>query len=55
MIKLKRGALWLVLLLVGGIGSAVWLYGEVQIDKCLDAGGAWDYQQKRCMFEEPRK
>jgi len=54
-IKVKRWALWLALLLVGGIGTAAWLYGEIQIDKCLDAGGAWDYQQKHCMFDEPKK
>jgi hypothetical protein len=39
----------LALLLIGVF--AIWLYGEIQIDKCLDAGGAWDYEKHRCMFK----
>ena len=39
----------LALLLIGAF--AAWLYGEIQIDKCLDAGGAWDYEQHHCMFQ----
>jgi hypothetical protein len=49
----RRTALW-VFAVVVGIGLAAWFYGEVKIDKCLDAGGAWDYQQKRCIFEKPK-
>jgi hypothetical protein len=32
-----------------------WLRREVQIDKSLDAGGAWDYVQQSCHFDVSQK
>ncbi|XAH22170.1 hypothetical protein AAFF27_19410 [Xylophilus sp. GW821-FHT01B05] len=31
------------------VGASVWLVREVSIDKCLDRGGAWDYEQMHCV------
>lgn len=55
MTKAKKLAIWFVLALAVGIPLAIWLYRQVQIDKCLDAGGRWEYQQRHCLFEEPKK
>ena len=26
-----------------------WVYRQLQIDKCLDNGGRWDYEKCRCV------
>ncbi len=44
-----------VLVLGVGISLIFWLYREIRIDKCLDAGGAWDYAQQHCIFDAPQK
>lgn len=31
------------------VAGGVWLAREVSIDSCLDRGGAWDYEQSRCV------
>jgi hypothetical protein len=28
--------------------SGYWLYVEIKIDKCLDAGGAWNPDKRAC-------
>ena len=28
--------------------SFAWFQREMQIDKCLDGGGAWDYSNAKC-------
>lgn len=30
------------------IVGATWLYEEIKIDKCLDSGGAWNYEARTC-------
>lgn len=40
-------ALLLVVTAVAAFG--IWLAREVLIDKCLDRGGAWDYDQAHCL------
>lgn len=55
MTKTKRRVIWLLLVLAVSIPLAIWLYGQLQIDKCLDAGGAWNYEQQSCILETPRK
>lgn len=49
--KSTKRVVWAVLILLFVGAFAAWLYGEIQIDKCLDAGGAWDYEQRHCMFQ----
>ncbi len=45
----SRGALAaLSLVIIGFIAVVVWLYPRVQIDKCLDRGGRWDYTTREC-------
>lgn len=55
MIKTRKLVFWLVLILVICIPLAVWLYHQMLIDKCLDAGGAWDYQHQQCVYEKSQK
>ena len=31
------------------VAGGVWLARQVSIDRCLDRGGAWDYEQARCI------
>ena len=49
--KSTKRIAWAVVILGLGGAFTVWLYGEIQIDKCLDAGGAWDYEQHHCVFQ----
>lgn len=55
MIQRKKWLIVGVLVLWVSISLVVWLYREIQIDKCLDAGGAWDYEQPHCIFEAQQK
>lgn len=55
MTRAKQWVIWLLLILAVCIPLGIWLYRQLLIDKCLDAGGAWDYQQLHCIYEEPRK
>lgn len=31
-----------------------WLMKQVDIDKCLDSGGAFDYEAQTCIYERKR-
>lgn len=55
MLKAKRLSIWIGLALAALTALAVQLHREVSIDKCLDNGGAWNYQERRCEFEQPAK
>lgn len=47
---MKRVLRWVVVLLAIGIAfvGGMWFYKQVQIDKCLDRGGAWQYELSAC-------
>lgn len=55
MTKMRKRAIAAVLLLVACILFSFWLYRQIEIDKCLDAGGAWNYEQRHCLFETPKQ
>jgi hypothetical protein len=55
MTKMRRWVVVVVLLLVAGVPFSLWLYRQIEIDKCLDAGGAWNYEQRHCLFEAPKQ
>lgn len=55
MTKMKRLAIWLVLVPAISLPVGIWLYWEIQIDKCLDAGRAWNYERRHCVFEVSQK
>lgn len=39
-----------LLLVAAALATAgIWLAREVSIDRCLDRGGAWDYEQASCV------
>lgn len=39
-----------LLLVAAALATAgLWLAREVSIDRCLDRGGAWDYEQASCV------
>ena len=47
---MKRAIAVLVIFLTGvstGVGLDDWL----DIDRCLDRGGAWDYERDTCRYE----
>ncbi len=43
----KKRLLLLGLAVLLGL-SAYWLRGCIQVDRCLDHGGRWDYEQGAC-------
>ena len=48
--KLRKASviiLFLALLML----AAFWVPGQLAIDSCLDAGGAWDYEQEMCRYK----
>jgi len=47
---MKRALRWLAILMAIGIAFAggMWFYKQVQIDKRLDRGGAWQYESSAC-------
>ena len=32
--------------------AGYWLKGQLNIDSCLDLGGAWDYEKRQCYQSE---
>gem|GEM_PF-4000323 len=42
----------LLVILVGILAGIVvpYVLRQIEIDKCLDAGGSFDYQTKSCLF-----
>jgi hypothetical protein len=53
--KIWRWMVVVVLLLAAGVPFSIWLSQQIEIDKCLDAGGAWDYEHRNCQFEAPKQ
>lgn len=49
---LKKRIGWLCVIAVLLFAGGFWLPHEIRIDKCLDAGGAWDYQAEICKMPE---
>ena len=49
-VLMKRAARWVALLFALGLSFAagMWFYKQFQIDKCLDRGGAWQYELSAC-------
>jgi hypothetical protein len=47
---MKRTLRWLAILVAIGAAFAggMWFYKQVQIDKCLDRGGAWQHGLSAC-------
>ena len=44
---MKGGCLWAIaVLFIGAVGLILWTSGPV--DRCLDSGGAWNYETKEC-------
>ena len=48
-----RFALLLVLAVL--VAAGIWLAREVSIDRCLDGGGAWDYEHAQCLVAAPEE
>ena len=41
------------LLILCALGVLLWQYGRqwLAVDRCLDAGGAYDYHQNQCIYK----
>jgi hypothetical protein len=47
----RNGVRFLGLALLGfGLLMVAWMFFGGAVDRCLDAGGAWDYDDERCVF-----
>lgn len=44
----RKRLLWLVVALAGLAAAGRYAWEFVMVDKCLDAGGLWDYESKSC-------
>lgn len=47
---MKR-AITVLAVFVAGMFAGSWLDDWLDIDTCLDAGGAWDYQRENCRYQ----
>ena len=54
MMKIRRWVVVAALLFAAGASSLPWWFHQLEIDKCLDAGGAWNDEQRHCILEEPK-
>ncbi len=48
MTRSKKRIAWLCVVAALLVAGVLWLSREIRIDKCLDAGGAWDYDAENC-------
>jgi len=49
--KKKKILLVISLLLLSAF--AYWMKGYLDVDKCLDSGGRWNYEKGICEYQEP--
>jgi hypothetical protein len=47
---MKR-AIMATAIFIAGMFAGAWLDDGLDIDTCLDRGGAWDYQRDTCRYE----
>ena len=50
-----RKRIWVTLAVVAAVGLTFWVNRQILIDRCLDGGGAWDYDVSRCNGDQPNK
>jgi len=55
MTRKRRWATGVVLVLAMSVPLVMWVLREIQIDRCLDAGGAWEYGQLHCVLQGPQR
>ena len=56
MVKVKTKKTFLLLLaVVSVVAIFMYLKRQVEIDKCLDNGGRWNYEKKVCEYNEMDK
>ena len=48
----RRCLVGILVLVAVGLGAA-WLYQQLEIDRCLDTGGRWQYENGLC--EQPKR
>lgn len=48
---MKRAFVWLVVGVGLGVVLSGWLRRQIDIDRCLDAGGRWAPESGHCQFE----
>jgi hypothetical protein len=49
----KKKKIILVIGVVLVVAFAFWVKGCLDIDKCLDNGGRWNYEKGVCEYQEP--
>lgn len=49
--KITR-AILICITVILAIAAAFWIKEQLDIDRCLDSGGRWDYEQSMC-FRTP--
>jgi hypothetical protein len=37
---------------LGIVAASVWAWHEIAIDRCLDNGGHWNYQESKCEIKQ---
>jgi len=47
--------IWIALAVVALVGLTYWLAQQISIDKCLDGGSAWNYDESRCIGSQLNK
>lgn len=47
--------IWIALAVIVLVGLTYWLARQISIDKCLDGGGAWNYDESRCIGSQSNK
>ncbi len=50
----KKKALWIGLIVLLS-AFAYWVKGCLDIDRCLDSGGRWNYEKGVCEYQEIEK
>jgi uncharacterized membrane protein YwzB len=49
---MERKAVVVFIVLVFFVVIGFWFKSCLEIDKCLDSGGCWNYEKKECQYNE---
>lgn len=51
-VAMERKAVVVFIVLVFFVVIGFWFKSCLEIDKCLDSGGCWNYEKKECQYNE---
>lgn len=50
--RMRKKIILSIIIVILLISLILWLKNFLQIDRCLDNGGRWNYEEQKCVWNE---